>query len=514
MNGDIVILVEVDITAPAGGTTTLRFADRAIRPLPPTDPLRPNSVWDGRLATAPAVRRALVEDMTTLTAGWGVGQLQLLNGDGAMDAYRGHSWGQVRVYRWIEGTPFSAATSLFAGQAATPVYDRSAKKSAPVSAGFYDPRVEMDQPLQVNLYAGTGAYEGSAELKGRPKPLAYGDLSDAHIPAPRVDIAKGAYQLHDGAINGLVGVFDRGDAAGLVNDGDKVGAVFEAFNPAAAHYATDKGRGLFKANTTPVGTVTFGLTGDATPAYANTAGPIIARLLGRLGVPGARIGASVAALASAAPIGVFDQSGGQGRDLIGWAARSVPAAVLPGRNGVWGAAVIAPPKGVADYTIDPFDIVDLVEDASVALPAGVIRVGWGRIYTTFRGEDVAPAIKGTAAAMRLETEYRYAQVDDAAAKARGAGSWRTMQLETALRTEADALALGGLLKTLFGLRADGTPRTQWTATVPLTDASLAVQLGATVRLVYPPRGIDDRFVLIAEEPMKRGRDFTTWTLWG
>ena len=514
MSGDVVILVEVDVTAPAGGTTTLRFADRAIRPLPPTDPLRPNSVWDGRLATPPAVRRALVEDMASLTAGWGVGQLQLLNGDGALDTYRGHAWGQVRVYRWTDGTPFSAATNLFAGQAATPVYDRSAKKSAPVSAGFYDPRVEMDQPLQVNLYAGSGAYEGSTELKGRPKPLAYGDLSDAHIPAPRVDVAKGAYQLHDGAINGLTAVFDRGDGAGLVNDGDKVGAVFDAFNPAAAHYATDKGRGLFKANTTPVGTVTFGLTGDAIPTYVNTAGPIIGRLLGRLGVPGARIGASVAGLASTAPIGVFDQSGGQGRDLIGWVARSVPAAVLPGRDGVWGAAVIAPPKAVADYAIDYFDIVDLTEDASVPQPAGVIRVGWGRIYTTFRGEDVAPAIKGTAAALRLETEYRYAQVDDAAAKARGAGFWRTMQLETALRTEADALALGAQLKTLFGLRADGLPRTQWTVQIPLTAASLAIQLGATVRLVYPPRGIDDRFILLAEEPLRPRRDLTTWTLWG
>jgi hypothetical protein len=510
----IVILVEVDVTAPGGATTTLRFADRAIRPLPPTDPLRPNSQWDARLAAPPAVRRALVEDMGTLSAGWGVGQLQLLNGDGVLDGYRGHAWGQVRVYRWTEGTPFAAATSLFAGQAATPVYDRSARKSAPVSVGFYDPRVEMDQPVQVNLYAGAGSYEGSAELKGRPKPLAYGDLSDAHIPAPRIDVAKGAYQLHDGAINGLVGVFDRGDNAGLASDGDKVGAVFDAFNPAAAHYTTDKGRGLFKANTTPVGTVTFGLTGDATPTYVNTAGPILARLLGRLGVPGARIGASVAALASTAPIGVFDQSGGQGRELIGWVARSAPAAVLPGRDGVWGAALIAPPAAVADYTIDYFDIIDLTEDPSVPLPAGIIRVGWGRIFTTFRGEDVAPAIKGTAAALRLETEYRYAQVEDAAAKARGAGAWRTMQIDTALRTEADALALGDRLKTLFGLRPDGAPRVQWTVQIPLTDASLALQLGATVRLVYPPRGIDDRFILLAEEPARPSRDFTTWTLWG
>lgn len=510
---DAVILVEIDVTAPAGGTTTLRFSDRAIRPMPPTDADRPNAIWDSRLQEAPAIRRALVEDMTTLTAGWGVGGLTLLNGDQALDAYRAYSWGEIRVYRWIEGQAFSAATKLIAGRAATPSMPRSARKLNRVSASFYDPRVELDQPLQVHFYAGVGTYEGSAEMKGRAKPLAYGDLTDAHIPAPKVNIAAATHQLHDGAINSLTGIFDRGDAAGLVSDGDKVGATFDAWAPAAAHYATDKGRGLVKMNTAPVGTVTFGLTGEAGP-YVSTAGPILERLLGRLGVAAGRIGASVSALASTYTVGVFDQSGGQGRELAGWLARSVPAALLPGRDGVWTAAKLAPPKGVADFTVGQYDVIDLVEDESVAVPAGVIRVGWGRIWQTFRAEDVAPAIKGTAAATRLETEYRYAQVEDAGAKARGAGGWRTLQIETALRTEADALTLAGDLKTLFGLRPDGAPRAQWTVVVELTDAVLAVQLGATVRLVYPPRGIDDRFVLVAEEPLRPGRDRTTWTLWG
>lgn len=511
---DPVILVEIDVKSPAGVTTTLRFADRAIRPMAPTDPLRANVVWDARLAAAPVIRRALVEDMATLSAGWGVGQLQLLNSDRALDVYRTYSWGDVRVYRWLEGAAFSSAVRLFAGTAAAPVNDRSAQRSSPVSAGFADPRVELDQPLQVNLYGGTGGYEGPAELKGRAKPLAFGDLTDAHIPAPKVDIAKGAYQLHDGAIDGLTAIWDRGDDAGLISDGDKSGAAFDAWAPAAAHYVTDKARGLYRANTAPVGTVTFGLRGDATPGYVSTPGPILARLLTRLGVPAGRIAASVAGLASTATIGVFDQSGAQGRDIVQWVARSAPAALLPGRDGVWGAIPIAVPKPAADYSIDQYDVVDLTEDPSAPLPAGIIRVGWGRIWTQFRAEDVAPAIRGTAAAARLEAEYRYAQVEDAAAKARGPGAWRTLTLETALRGEADALALAATLKTLFGLRPDGAARAQWTVVVPLTDATLAIPLGATIRLTYPARSIDDRFVLLAEEPLRPRRDLITWTLWG
>lgn len=511
---ETIILVEIEVKSPTGVTSTLRYADRAIRPMAPTDPLRPNAVWDARLVQPPAVRRALVDDMASLSAGWGVGQLQLMNSDRALDVYRTYVWGEVRVYRWLEGSAFSTAQRIFAGGAALPVNDRSAKRSSPVSVGFYDPRVELDQPLQVNLYAGTGAYEGPSELKGRPKPVAYGDLTDAHVPAPKVNVAQGVYQLHDGAIAALVGVYDRGDNAGLISDGDKVGAAFDAFAPAAAHYATDKARGLYKANTNPVGTVTFGIQGDSQPSYVSTAGPILARMLARLGVPAGRIGASVGALASTATIGVFDQSGAQGRDLVQMVARSVPAAVLPGRDGVWTATPLTPPKAIADYSLDQYDIVDLLEDPSVPLPAGLIRVGWGRIFTTFRAEDVAPAIKGTATATRLETEYRYAQVEDTAAKARGPGSWRTLELDTALRTEADALALAAALKGLFGLRADGAPRAQWSVQIPLNDATSAVQLGATVRLNYPPRGVNDLFILLAEEPMRPRRDLTTWTLWG
>ncbi|MCY1648187.1 hypothetical protein OVA11_14275 [Caulobacter sp. SL161] len=514
MSGDTVILVEVEVTAPGGATTTLRFADRAIRPMAPTDALRPNAIWDDRLTQAPALRRALVEDLSTLSAGWGVAQLSLANGDGALDTYRTHIWGEVRVYRWTEGSPFATAVSLFEGRAALPTYDRSAKRSAPVSVGFYDPRVELDQPLQVNLYSGAGGYTGPAELTGRPKPLAFGDLSTAHIPAPRIEVAAGVYQLHDGQIAGLSGVFDRGDDAGLASDGDKVGAAFDAWAPAPAHYATDLERGLFKANTTPVGAATFGFLGDAGGGYVNTAGPILARLLARLGVPGDRIGASIAGLASTAPVGVFDQSGGAGREILGWLSRSVLAAVLPDRAGVWQAVRLAPPKPVADYAIDYFDIIDLIEDPSAPTPAGIVRVGWGRIWTTFRADDIAPALKGTAAAIGLEAEYRYAQVEDAAAKARGPGAWRTLELQTALRSEADALALAAQLKTLFGLRPDGAARTLWKVQMPLTDAVMAVELGATVRLTYPPRGIDETFVLLVEEPHSPGRDMTTWTLWG
>ncbi|PZR32297.1 hypothetical protein [Caulobacter segnis] len=510
---DTVILVEIDVTPAAGGAVqTLRFSDRAIRPMPPTDPDRPNTVWSPRLNDVPSIRRALVDDMASLAAGWGVGTLSLLNADQALTTHRLDTWGEIRVYRWTEGTPFAAAHQLFSGRAALPTFDRSARAANRIEASFADPRVELDAPLQVNLYAGTGGLAGGAELKDRPKPLAYGDLTTAQIPAPKVNVATGVYQLHDGAIDAVTGVFDRGDNAGLISDGNKVGAAFDAWAPAGAHYATDIGRGLVKINNNPIGATTFGLRGESGP-YVDTAGPIMARLLARLGVPAGRIGASVAALPAAAPVGVFDQSGVQGRDVLGQLARSALAALLPGRDGVWQAVRLAPPKAIPNFTVLEQDVIDLAEDLA-PLPAGVIRVGYDRVWSTFSGAEIAPALLGTAAAVRLEAEYRYAVLEDATAKARGPGAWRTLQIDTALRAQADAEALAASLKALFGLPADGEPRRQWSLVVEATDAVMAVPLGATVRVIYPPLGLDKRLLLLGEQPLKPRRDQTTWTLWG
>ncbi|ALL14256.1 hypothetical protein [Caulobacter henricii] len=515
-----VILIEVDVTSPAGVVSTLRFADRAIRPMPPTDALRPNVAWDDCLLEAPTIRRALFEDFALLTPGLGVGAMKLANGHGGLDAYQAHVWGQISVKRWTEGTPFSTAVEIFRGLASTPRFSHSTSEAGQVTVGFYDYRAELDTPVQATTYAGTNGtggvlYEGAADgLKGKPKPLAYGNLIDAHLPAPQVNGAIRAHQLHAGAVNGSIAIFDRGAAAGFADQGDRVGAVFDAFNPAAASYTTDKGRGLLKINGDPVGALSFGCQGDSTPTYVDTVGPITARILTKAGVPAGRIGASVSALAATASVGVFAADQISAADMIKPLTRAALAALIPDRLGVWQATPIAPPAAVADLTLLEDQIKDLQADESAPAPAGIIRVGYGKIWTTFSGGDLAPALRNTAAAEKLGSTWRWAVLEDAAVKARLPGAWRTIEIETALRSEADALALANQLKALFGLRSDGAPRRQWKVTVELTDEALALPLGKTVRLVYPPRGLDVLLLLLGEEPGRPSRDLAIWTLWG
>lgn len=513
-----VLLAEVDVISPLGEAMTLRFADRAIAPLPPTDPDLPNVQWDARLVEAPTIRRALFDDLATLSPGLGIGAMRLANADRGLAAYQAYSWGEVRIWSWIEGTAFADATLLLTGLAASPSYAR--KAPGHVSVSLYDYRAELESQLQTTLFAGTNdgvaiLYEGDADgLKATVKPLAFGRLDDAQLPAPQVNAGVSAHQLHDGPIEGPVRIFDRGYDGDFLFQGSLVGGAFDAFEPDPAGYVVDLTRGLLKINGSAAGQLTFGCRGDSAGGYVETAGPILARLLARAGVPPSRIGASVDALAATAPIGAWFGQGIAAREALAFVARSAPAALLPDRDGVWQALRFAPPAALASILIEADDVIDIEADETAPEPVGEVRVGWGRIWETFTGTEIAPVIRGTSEETRLASDHRWAVQEDAAAKARFPRTWRTLEITTALRLEADAQALAGELRTLFGLRADGRPRTMWRLTLERTAERLAIPLGATVGLTYPVDGIDDHFILLAEEPMRPRRDQLIWTLWG
>lgn len=516
----LVVLVEIDVTSPAGVASVLRFADRPVRPLPPTDADRPNAKYDDRLLQAPSLRRSLFDDLTTLSPGLGVGEMRLANADRGLDAYRPYAWGELRVYRWTEGAAFAAAELVFKGLSGRPGGGLSSSKPGQISVALYDYRQELEGVLQTDTYAGTNGvsgelYEGEADgLKGRPKPLAWGRLDDAHLPAPQVNGALLAHQLHAGQISGSVEIFDRGDAAGFADQGALVGAAFDSFSPSAASWCRDLTRGLLKINGDPAGTLTFGCRGDSAGGYVETTGPVLRRMLLKAGVPAGRISASVAAFTSAAPVGAWFGQSISGRDAVGWVARSGLAALLPDRQGIWSALALAPPAAVADHVIAADEVVDIETDDVAPAPVGEVRIGWGRIWTTFKGNDLAAALRGTSAEARLAEEYRWAVGDDVVTKARFPRTFRTLEITTALREEADAVALAAELMDLFGLRPDGQARTFWRVQVELSSDRLALPLGKTVQLTYPAAGVDDRFVFIGEEPMRPRRDLAIWTLWG
>lgn len=271
---------------------------------------------------------------------------------------------------------------------------------------------------------------------------------------------------------------------------------------------------MLKVNAALVGNIAFGFKGDVTGGYVETPGPIAARILKRLGVPDGRIGESLFDIDCDSVVGVYTAEAATGRELIGWLSASAPMAVLPDRMGVWQAIMLAPPAGPPGFTITGADILDLEADDGAPRGAGEFSVGWSRIWTTYRRETLQPQLLFTDAEARLGEAYRYANAADDDYKARYPAAWRKMKVDTALREEADAVALAATFKGLFGLRPDGKPRRQWRVTIELTDEALAIELGATVAVAAPEYGIDDLYLLIGEEPLRPRRDQTIWTVWG
>jgi hypothetical protein len=515
-----VLLIEIQVVSPVGEAEVLRFSDRAIPPMPPTDALRPNVAFESRIQEPPALRRMLFDNIETLAPSLGVGALTLANADRGLDVYEGYAWREIAVWVWNEGTPSAEATLVLRGLCAQPAYSRGSGQPKRVRVDLYDYGRELSKTVQTTLYAGSNdgggiLYEGAAgDLKDTPKPLAWGDLRTAHIPVPMVNPAEQAHQLHDGPVQGSIALFDRGDDFGLAADGDLVGAAFDAAAPAAAHWVSDKSRGLVKFNSAPVGQFTAGFKGDAAGGYVETAGPILARILAKAGVPTARISPTVAALASTAVMGVYAQEPVQLGELVRFVAAGAPAAVSPDREGVWRAIPWGPPAATADFEVGEYELVDEpVSDEVASAPIGEVRVGYGRVWRTFTGTELAPDLVGTDEQARLAAEYRWAVDPDAGVKARFPDTWRTVEIRTALRAQADAVALAAQLKALLALKADGKPRRFWRLTVQL-ERALAQELGQTAALDIPSQGLVGNYLLVGEEPARPRRNLAVWTVWG
>lgn len=101
-----------------------------------------------------------------------------------------------------------------------------------------------------------GSLEGDAAIAGQPKPRAYGLRRQV---SPRlVDAQRLVYQVHNGSMQAISAVRDKGDP---LTFGSDVADIYSSI-PAPGTYNTCKAKGLFRLGSTPVGEVTVDLEGD------------------------------------------------------------------------------------------------------------------------------------------------------------------------------------------------------------------------------------------------------------
>ena len=120
---------------------------------------------------------------------------------------------------------------------------------------------KIDLPVTTHEYEGSGGVNGGADLKLKPYPLCYGDAQN--VTAVPVDATNRIYQVHDGRVNDITAVKERGRALTLTND-----------------YTLDLTNGRFTLAASPAGLITADVQGDKSSGdYVVTAADIARRLL-------------------------------------------------------------------------------------------------------------------------------------------------------------------------------------------------------------------------------------------
>lgn len=454
----------------AGGVVTLRYSSHGY--VSHADDLPARTWHDGRVMPEVRIERSVAGRRGIGGLARVFAEISLVNADGGLDALLRDYAIDGRRFRLLLGDP-DAALSTF-GVVCTGVVERAAVGLSAARLSLSDGAARLEVPVSGTVYAGSGGLEGGDDLRGKPKPRCYGVVRN--IAPPLVDSAGLVYQVHDGAIQAVTAVYDRGIA--LV----EVPGV-----PAGGEYSVDLSAGTFTLGATPAGTVTSDVEGDApTAGYVSRTADIVQRLLALADLTSSEIEpVSFGRLNTEAGATVGIWFGTEPRtvaDAIDELLAGVGAWGGFNRHGAFAVGVIAAASGAPALQLGAADIVDLEREP---MPDDVdpriwrARVGWGKNYTV-QGDLAA----GVDAAMRTfaAEAWRVAEASDPAVKSRHLLAREYGPVEALYDDEADADAEADRLLTLWG----GALGMYRVATRPI---GVLADIGAVLELTHPRHGL-------------------------
>ena len=247
-----------------------------------------------------------------------IGDIGIANDDGAYDSWLGYVWTNRPVVilfgdvRW----PRSDYQMIFNGVSA----DIGNKSRDSVILKIRDKLERLNVAISEHTLGGATASQGSFV------PLAFGEV--VNVTPLLIDPTTLQYQVHDGAIQGLIEVRDNG--VPIANDTIGWGAL-----------TVDAAHGTFQLQSPPAGTVTVSLQGDSTGGYVNTVAGIIKRIAMQGGYPGSRFSSSEIDTANfdafeashKQPIGISVTSSSNALQVIKQAAGALQAQLTTSRTG-------------------------------------------------------------------------------------------------------------------------------------------------------------------------------------
>jgi hypothetical protein len=351
---------------------------------------------------------------------------------GPLDAMADWVWqNRTATIYWVDSNVWDDKVRMAVGVLEQPI--AGVGQTSTLSFELRDPRSALETPLQTITFAGSNVgpvgVEGGPDLKGRPKPVVYGLVSN--VSPPRVNDSLLIYQLSDTAVE-ILCVRDGGIplTPGVARDGINA---LQASTPDPGTYdyfsqAAGADRGTFiRLGSTPI----FDLTVDADEA-ATEADQSHARIWKRIRTD--RIGSTVVD-ASVVETDALDDAGAgffwsdtiSQKDALDEVLASFSGYEVQQHDGDWRVGKLTAPEEpsvldllhVAPDTRMSVKARALLADitrvrpsyAPTGAPPYKVTVNWGRNYTVMDASQFAGG-----AARRLKdkfsSEYRVASAVD------------------------------------------------------------------------------------------------------
>lgn len=478
----------------------------------------PNVFFSPCIITPPSLSLNIFSDGRTYgRSSVGVGELVLNNADGEFDwlidaGLDGRSF--VMKLGPENGDYDNDFVAVLTGSMSQTEFSRTR-----VTIRLRDRQGQLDIALQANKYAGTNSGASGVEglpsdIAGQPKPLCYGKcLNVAAVP---VNTTALIYQVHDGNIQALDAVYDKGIA--LTGGGDVANlAALQAASISAGQYKTCLALGMFRLGATPAGRVTADVQGDKTGGtYVSSAGSIAKRILeGPGGISSADIpGAVISALNSDnnSTVGFYASSEMSVLDALDAVLGSIGAWYAFDRLGKFNASVLKAPSGTPVTIFDEANIMasemQVTADEGRGLPAYRLMLDYGRSWTVQSGDDVAAGVNDARRA-QISSQWRTVVSTDSSVKTKHLLS-PEIQQQSLLIDAAAAATEAARRHALYKVRRD-----YWQLRVQLDQGNAQLDLGDVIEMVTSRFGYSaGRLLLITGNELDPKNNRTTLRVWG
>jgi hypothetical protein len=488
----LVHLVELTGYTDAEASAVYRFATAPYSTTPTDAP--PSTHYEGRVLGIGSISRSMFAPgqsgaRSNPRSEVGVGVITLANVDGGLDSLFDGSVSFrercVEIRAVQAGAAYSTAALVLRA-----VISQAALRADTVEISIKDRLYELSSDHSTAAYGGTNALpagvDGTAELAGTIKPMAYGKVFAAQPPC--VNTSRLIYQLSARALASVDGVYDGGLAitAGATYADQ---AAMEAAAPSAGQYRAWLAGGMIRLGTSPVYRITADCTADS--AANSTAAQLLKTLATARGISSSDISAAdVAALDAdtTAVLGVLI-TGGSTLDAMDLVARSVGAYYGFDRLGMLRMRRYGLPAGslgllpvVARWNTQAIEQQPNGED----VPTQTVRIRYARYWQPLSPGEFAGAVVEADRA-DMSQQWRTAQYE-AAPSPNPYQRPLVAERETALTTEADALAEARRLHSITA----GVRRTFLASGVSMADPALSgVDIDTVVEVRWDRYGLGD-----------------------